>query len=72
MGNDDELVCYNSRINNPRKYEETVISRNEFSLKILKVTEEDVNTTYRCRYGFDAASTFIELSEYNYVSKYRI
>lgn len=72
MRTDDELLSYNGRINNPKKYEETLTSKNQFSLRILKVTEEDVNITYRCRYGFNAASTFIELNKYNYVSKYEI
>lgn len=72
MGTDDELLCYNGRINNPKKYEETLTSKNQYSLKILKVTEEDVNITYQCRYGFDAASTFIDINKYNHVSKYQI
>ncbi|CAC5420523.1 unnamed protein product [Mytilus coruscus] len=68
MGNEDQLLSYNGRINNHRKYEETIIPGNEFSLKISNVTEKDVNVTYRCRYGFDAVNIFIELNEYNYVN----
>ncbi|CAC5367994.1 unnamed protein product [Mytilus coruscus] len=68
MGSDDKLLSYNGRINNHIKYEETVLPGNEFSLKIFNVTEADVNVTYRCRYGFDSANTFIKLNEYNYVN----
>ncbi|XP_052079917.1 uncharacterized protein LOC127718053 isoform X3 [Mytilus californianus] len=63
MGNHDELLSYNGRINNHRKYEETILQGNEFSLKIINVTEKDVNITYRCRYGFDTATYFIEINE---------
>lgn len=72
MGSDDQLISYNGRINNRRKYEETVLSVNEFSLEIFNVTEADVNVPYRCRYGFVSANTFIDLNEYNYVCKYQI
>ncbi|CAC5420517.1 unnamed protein product [Mytilus coruscus] len=68
MGSDDQLLSYNGRINNHRKYEETILPGNEFSLRIFNVTEKDVNITYRCRYGFDSANTFIEMNEYNYVN----
>ncbi|CAG2197456.1 unnamed protein product [Mytilus edulis] len=68
LGNDDQLLSYNGRINNRRKYEETVLSGNEFTLKIFNVTEEDLNVTYRCRYGFDSANTFIDINEYNYIN----
>ncbi|XP_052079915.1 uncharacterized protein LOC127718053 isoform X2 [Mytilus californianus] len=63
MGNHDELLSYNGRINNHKKYEETVLPGNEFSLKVFNVTEKDVNVTYRCRYGFDTATYFIEIKE---------
>ncbi|XP_076088355.1 uncharacterized protein LOC143058790 [Mytilus galloprovincialis] len=63
MGKNDELLSYNGRINNRRKYEETIPHGNEFSLKIFNVTEKDVNVTYRCRYGFDTATYFIEMNE---------
>ncbi|VDI52793.1 Hypothetical predicted protein [Mytilus galloprovincialis] len=63
MGNHDELLSYNGRINNHIKYEETVLPRNEFRLKIINVTEADVNVTYRCRYGFDTATYFIEINK---------
>ncbi|VDI82743.1 Hypothetical predicted protein, partial [Mytilus galloprovincialis] len=63
MGNDDQLLSYNGRINNRRKYEETVLPGNEFSLKVFNVTENDVNITYRCRYGFDTATYFININE---------
>ncbi|VDI10328.1 Hypothetical predicted protein, partial [Mytilus galloprovincialis] len=63
MGNHDELLSYNGRINNHQKYEETVLPRNEFRLKIINVTEKDVNVTYRCRYGFDTATYFIEVNK---------
>ncbi|XP_071149916.1 uncharacterized protein [Mytilus edulis] len=63
MGNDDQLLSYNGRINNRRKYEETVLPGNEFSLKVFNVTEKDVNITYRCRYGFDTATYFININE---------
>lgn len=36
MRTDDELLCYNGRINNPKKYEETLTSKNQFSLRIFK------------------------------------
>ncbi|XP_052079924.1 uncharacterized protein LOC127718063 [Mytilus californianus] len=68
MGNEDQLLSYNGRINNDRKYKETIFPGNEFSLKIFNVTAADVNKTYRCRYGFDATSIFIKLNEYNYVN----
>ncbi|XP_071149912.1 uncharacterized protein [Mytilus edulis] len=68
MGNEDQLLSYNGRINNHGKFKETLFPGNEFSLKIFNVTAEDVNITYRCRYGFDTASLFIELNEYNYVN----
>ncbi|VDI76221.1 Hypothetical predicted protein [Mytilus galloprovincialis] len=68
MGNDDQLLSYNGRINSRRKYEETVLPGNEFTLKIFNVTEADLNVTYQCRYGFDSANTFIEINEYNYVN----
>ncbi|XP_063418434.1 uncharacterized protein LOC134701233 [Mytilus trossulus] len=67
MGNDDHLLSYNGRINNHRKYEETIFPGNEFSLKIVNVTEQDVNITYRCRYGFNAANRFIAINENNFV-----
>lgn len=63
MGNEDKLLSYNGRINNYRKYKETIIHGNAFSLKIVNVTEQDVNVTYRCRYGFDTATHFIKISE---------
>lgn len=72
MGNEDKLLSYNGRINNHRKFKEIIFPGNEFSLKISNVTAADVNISYRCRYGFDAASLFIELNEYNYVSRYQI
>ncbi|XP_071149915.1 uncharacterized protein [Mytilus edulis] len=59
-GTHDELLCYNGRINNPKKYEENILQGNKFSLKIYNVTKEDVNVAYQCRYGFDAASKFIK------------
>ncbi|XP_063411434.1 uncharacterized protein LOC134694361 [Mytilus trossulus] len=68
MGNDDHLLSYNGRINDHNKYKETVPHGNEFSLKIFNVTESDVNITYRCRYGFDSATYFIEINKYNYVN----
>ncbi|CAC5420515.1 unnamed protein product [Mytilus coruscus] len=67
MGNDDQLLSYDGRINNHRKYEETILPGNEFSLKIFNVTEKDLNVTYRCRYGFDVANKFIEINEHNYI-----
>ncbi|XP_076088736.1 uncharacterized protein LOC143059134 [Mytilus galloprovincialis] len=63
MGNHDELLSYNGRINNRRKYEETILHGNAFTLRIFNVTEKDVNLTYRCRYGFDTASYFIKINE---------
>ncbi|CAG2197454.1 unnamed protein product [Mytilus edulis] len=63
MGNHDQLLSYNGRINNHRKYKETIFHGNAFSLKILNVTVQDVNVTYRCRYGFDTATYFIKMSE---------
>lgn len=62
-GNDDQLLSYNGRINNRRKYEETFLPGNEFSLKVFNITEKDVNITYRCRYGFDTATYFIKINE---------
>ncbi|XP_063412223.1 uncharacterized protein LOC134695017 [Mytilus trossulus] len=63
MGNDDQLLSYNGRINNRRKYEETFLPGNEFSLKVFNITEKDINITYRCRYGFDTATYFININE---------
>ncbi|CAC5420526.1 unnamed protein product [Mytilus coruscus] len=63
MGDDDELLCYNGRINNIKKYAEKVFPTNEFSLTIFNVTESDLNVVYQCRYGFDAASKLIETDE---------
>ncbi|CAC5400426.1 unnamed protein product [Mytilus coruscus] len=63
MGKHDELLSYNGRINNYRKYEETILHGNAFSLRIFNVTEKDVNVTYRCRYGFDTATYFIKINE---------
>lgn len=63
MGNHDQLLSYNGRINNHRKYKETIFHGNAFSLKILNVTVKDVNVTYRCRYGFDTATYFIKICE---------
>lgn len=59
-GTNDELLCYNGRINNPKKYKENVLQGNKFSLRIYNVTKEDLNVVYQCRYGFDAASKFIK------------
>ncbi|XP_076088505.1 uncharacterized protein LOC143058915 isoform X2 [Mytilus galloprovincialis] len=67
LGNDDQLLSYNGRIKNLEKYEETVSSNNEFSLKIFNLTEEDVEEFYLCRYGFDTATKFIEITEDNYI-----
>lgn len=64
-GYEDELLCYNGRIHNSKKYEEKVLQGNKFSLKILNVTEEDVNVVYQCRYGFDAANKFIEKDDHD-------
>lgn len=69
LGNDDQLLSYNGRIKNLEKYEETVSSNNEFSLKIFNLTEEDVEEFYLCRYGFDTATKFIEITEDNYICK---
>lgn len=63
MGNEDKLLSYNGRINDFRKYKETILHGNAFSLKIVNVREHDVNVTYRCRYGFDTATHFIKISE---------
>ncbi|XP_063418430.1 uncharacterized protein LOC134701228 [Mytilus trossulus] len=63
MGNHDQLLSYNGRINNHRKYKETIFPGYAFSIKILNVTVQDVNVTYRCRYGFDTATYFIKMSE---------
>ncbi|XP_063411432.1 uncharacterized protein LOC134694357 [Mytilus trossulus] len=63
MGKHDELLSYNGRINNHKKYEETVLPGNKFSLKVFNITEKDVNITYRCRYGFDTATYFININE---------
>ncbi|XP_063412451.1 uncharacterized protein LOC134695175 isoform X2 [Mytilus trossulus] len=62
-GNEDQLLSYNGRINNHKKYKETILQGNAFSLKILNVTVLDVNLTYRCRYGFDTATYIIKISE---------
>ncbi|CAC5405145.1 unnamed protein product [Mytilus coruscus] len=67
MGNDDQLLSYNGRINNRRKYEETVLPGNEFSLKIFNITEADVNVAYRCRYGFETATNVIKITDDNYI-----
>lgn len=72
MGQDDKLLSYNGRINNHRKYEKNIFPGNKFSLKILNVTAKDVNATYRCRYGFNSASKFVEIKEYDYNCKYQI
>lgn len=71
MGKDDELLSYNGRINNHRKYEETIFPGNKFSLKIFNVTAKDVNVTYRCRYGFNSARKCIEIKESDYNCKYQ-
>ncbi|CAG2197433.1 unnamed protein product [Mytilus edulis] len=63
MGENDELLCYNGRINNVRKYEENIMQGNKFSLTIFNVTESDLNEVYQCRYGFDAASKLIVADE---------
>lgn len=63
MGIDDELLCYNGRINNRGKYKENVLAANVFSLTIINVTHVDLKVLYKCRYGFDAASIFIEEDE---------
>ncbi|CAC5359460.1 unnamed protein product [Mytilus coruscus] len=67
MGNDDQLLSYNGRINNLRKYEETVSSINEFSLKIFNLTEVDVDVTYRCQYGFETAIHVIKITDDKYI-----
>ncbi|CAG2197457.1 unnamed protein product [Mytilus edulis] len=67
MGNDDQLLSYNGRINNRRKYEETVLTGNGFSLKIFNITEADVNVTYRCRYGFETTTHVIKITDDNYI-----
>ncbi|VDI52790.1 Hypothetical predicted protein [Mytilus galloprovincialis] len=63
IGNDNQLLSFDGDISNHRKYEETILPGNEFNLKILNVTQADVNVTYRCRYGFDTATYFIKISE---------
>lgn len=70
MGEKDELLCYNGRINNIKKYEEKVLQTNEFSLTIFNVTESDLNIVYQCRYGFDKARTLIEAEESKTFCKY--
>lgn len=72
MGDDDNLLCYNGRINNLRKYKEKVLTGNAFSLTIFNATETDLNVVYQCRYGFATASKLIEVDEPNIVCTYRI
>lgn len=69
-GDDDELICYNGRINNLRKYDEKILFGNEFCLTIFNITEADLNIVYQCRYGFDVASKLIEVDKPKSFCKY--
>lgn len=68
-GKDNKLLCYDGVTINPQKYKEEMKSTTTYELTVKKVSEDDLQGPYSCRFGFDIDEKFLEINEKNFIRK---
>ncbi|CAG2207608.1 unnamed protein product [Mytilus edulis] len=66
-GKDNKLLCYDSVTIDPQKYKEERISTTAYELTVKKVSENDLQCPYSCRFGFDIDEKFLDINEKNFI-----
>lgn len=69
-GAKNRLLCFNGVTINPQKYEETEESSNKYTLQIKETTEDDLDCSYSCRFGFQSDEKILYVTENNFNCKF--